>query len=341
MRDAILVKYQSDLSEFLSKPQTKKLLDRLERISCKIAPINTTTGNTQTIARWDLPKDNGNYAAPEECEKIFTVLIEDTLGFLGSAKYKSRKFLPIFGDKAPTKEIIASVLASSSRIGSLELPIEYKTPLNEGGKHVAENIFWYTPLESADALRTWVNAPLIATKIQVKAYLTDRRQTGEYQTNREIRWETYPNSPQFATKKDCIEIELKLLAQISTFVGAPDAPTELIPTIEKALGVKYKKDSFRCPISGKPIFYSEFYEKVASPVHGRSGYQVGHLNPLATSGSHNADNASWITDLGNRVQGDSSLEEITNDIFYMAQFHKDRLGLTWEKIEAIAKQKKS
>ena len=341
MKEELLEKYKAYLEPFFTGTQIKKLFTRLERISCSIAPLNTDTGNTQTIPRWQLSPENPNYASKEECEKIFNILISDLLGFLGADGYKNRHCLEVFKEGELTRDELIKVLGSSSRIGSLELPLEYKVPLSQGGRHVAENIFWYCPLEALDQLRGWLGNAKIITKIQVKAYLTDRRQTGDYQTNREIRWETNPSSPQFASKKDCLEIELKLLSQISIFHGAPELPVELIPIVERALGAKYVKDSFRCPISGKPIIYEEFFEKVASPVHGRSGFQVGHLNPLATAGGHNSGNISWITDLGNRVQGDSSLEEIAKDIFYMALFHKERLNLTWEEIEDLIKKMKN
>lgn len=341
MKDIFIKKYGSALEKFLSVSQTKKLLVRLDRISSNIAPLSNVTGNTQTISRWELPKDNAHYATEKECAQIFACLVEDLLGLFGAKRYKTREILNIFNGDTLTKDEIIKIVAGSSRIGSLELPIEYKVPLNKGGRHSAENLFWYAPLAAIADLRAWVKDPMIITKIQVKSYLTDRRQTGDYQTNREIRWETNAGSPQFATKTDCVGIELKLLAQISTFVGAPELPKELVSTIEKALGQKFEKDSFKCPISGKPIFYNEFFEKISSPIHGRSGYQVGHLNPLAVSGSHTSLNTSWITDLGNRVQGDSSLEEISNDIFYMAQFHKERLGLDWSKVEEIVKKKKN
>ena len=105
---------------------------------------------------------------------------------------------------------------------------------------------------------------------------------------------------------------------------------------EKALDNEFIKDSFRCPISGKEIMYDEFFERIENPVHGRSGYQVGHMDPIAGTGKHVSENTSWITDLGNRVQGEASLEDITNEIFYMAKFHKDRLGISWEEAETRA-----
>lgn len=340
MKEELFEKYKEHLISFFSKSQINKLLTRLERISCKIAPLNTSTGNTQTIYRWELPQDSPQYASEEECKKIFDNLLNDLLGLLGVSDFEVHDYIKYSKEEIFNKESVIKMLEGSSRIGSLELPIDYKISLNKDGEHAHDNIFWCSPLKAINKLREWVDNKNIITKIQVKSYLTDRRQTGNYQTNREVRWEANPKSPQFAPRQDCFEIESKLLSQISTFVGAPDLPEELIPMVEKALGGKYEKNSFRCPISGKPILYNEFFEKVSSPTHGRSGFQVGHLNPLATTGGHNSGNVSWITDLGNRVQGDSSLEEIANEIFYMADFHRERLGLSWEKVDNVIKKMK-
>lgn len=326
MDDSLKLKYANLFKQFFTDRQVQKLLTRLERISFKIAPINTSTGNTQTVFRWELDPVNPQYATQQECEKIFTTLANDLLGCFGAHGYQSREPLQI------TVEGIVETLQHSSRIGSLELPITYEsieaTPL-----HTVTNIVWTPPLADRHTLEEWLNNRTIITKIQVKAYLTDRRQTGGYQTNREVRWETHPHSPQFSTRKDCTEIVEKLIAQVATFTGAPEPPSDIIPVIERALGIPFAKNSFRCPISGKPINYDDFVTRVASPVHGRSGYQVGHMNPLASTGGHVASNISWITDLGNRVQGEESLDNITDEIFYMATFHKNRLGKDWSEVE--------
>ena len=309
-------------------------------LSFKIAPLNNITGNTQTMNRWELKSDNPHFASEEECQKIFAKLVSDLLGLISDNA--GEVFAAFKGDdNILNKDVLIEQLNSSSRIGSSDLPIWYKNDLSKGGKHTVENITWTNTYPELLTLRKAIRDKALITKIQVKAYLTDRRQTGEYQTNREIRWETIPHSPQYSSKIDCMEIEAKLLAQIFTFTGAPTVQEELLQTVESVLAQKYVANSFRCPLSGKAILYNEFLEKVTSPTHGRSGYQVGHLSPLASTGHHEADNISWITDLGNRVQGESSLEEITNDIFFMAAFHRNRLKLSWDQVTEIAKSAES
>lgn len=338
-KETLMEQFAQDLISILSERQIKKLFDRLERISCKISPLKQETGNTQTINRWELGLDSPHYATEAECKEIYTILAKDLVAFLNLRNDKPRELLSFFPGSDINANNLVRILQTTSRIGSLELPIWYKIPLENGGKHNQNNIFWMTPFIELDRIRQLVGDSMIITKIQVKAYLTDRRQTGDYQTNREIRWETHPNSPQFASRIDCMFIEAKLLAQIFLFTAAPNVESNDIKVLEKVLGSTFMKDGFKCPISGKPIFYNEFREKISSPTHGRSGFQVGHLNPLASTGKHIASNTSWITDLGNRVQGESSLEQITNDIFFMADFHKQRLDLSWDQVESIAKKK--
>jgi len=336
VNEDIIKKYQKRLENYFTVAQIIKLSARLERVCFSIAPLNLKTGNTQTMLRWELPKENSHYATEEECIQIYDFLIQDLLGFLGDKEFKPRKYLSTFSKEKISKDSIVHSLQISSRIGSLEIPTEYED-CKKG--HKCGNLFWMSPFTDIEKLRNWVGNKNIITKIQVKAYLTDRRQTGDYQTNREIRWEGNLSSPQFATRTDCINIEAKLLAQIATFTRAPEVPKDLVDVLEKALGEPFKKDSFRCPISGKEILYQEFFEKVANPVHGRSGYQVGHLDPIAGTGKHQASNTSWITDLGNRVQGESSLNDIIGEIFYMAAFHKERLKINWDQVQKIADTK--
>lgn len=336
MRQELLSKYEEVLSTLLTRAQIRKLFDRLERVSCKISPLNPNTGNTKTKFRWELGNQNYHYASQEECKAIFDKLINNFLSFCNAQGYQNAKYITFTSDSTINKELLIDMLAQNSRIGLLEIPIWYKKNISNGGLHQAQNIFWLTPVTELVKLRNSIVGNIV-TKIQVKSYLTDRRQTGEYKTNREIRWETHPESPQYATRLDCMHIEMKLLAQIFTFRGAPEIPDNLKRIVEKALSEPYKKDSFRCPLSGKSIYYSDFLEKAINPTHGRSDYQVGHLIPLASTGLHNVDNTSWITELGNRVQGENSLNETTNNIFFMANFHKERLNKTWPEIEDIAK----
>ena len=129
-----------------------------------------------------------------------------------------------------------------------------------------------------------------------------------------------------------------------TFDGAPETLQSLLPPqldeVEfpsEVLPSALSPGSFRCPISGESISFADFLLSLERRTHGRSEYQVAHLIPLAQGGKHVVGNVSWITELGNRVQGESSLDEIVVQIFSMAYYHKERLGLRWEEVEERAR----
>ena len=153
---------------------------------------------------------------------------------------------------------------------------------------------------------------ILADKIKVKTYLTDRALTGDYKTNREKRWEAHPNSVQYALRRSCMKIETKLLLQIATFEGCDK---DLVRNLQCDGLLSNTFDYCKCPITGDTIQYSEFANDALNPIHGKSKFQVGHLNPLKALDSdgangHTADNISWISENGNRIQGSLSLDEV-------------------------------
>jgi hypothetical protein len=154
---------------------------------------------------------------------------------------------------------------------------------------------------------------VLEDKIKVKTYLTDRVLTGEHKTNREKRWEVYPHSVHFATRRTCMAIEYTLIQQLCAFGGFPDQSRELL----QAQGVlPAELPVFRCPVTLDPMSFSAFHDELMNPTHGKSDFQIGHLNPLklddptgAASG-HAADNISWVSADGNRIQGSLGLAEV-------------------------------
>jgi len=324
---------ESELESLLeSKSLYKRLKERVERFSKKLAPLNKSTGNTQTINRWELDTDNPHYATEEECNLIYELLMQDARAIL-EAKPPRKLLNPFNLNYTLKKELFIKALSATSRLGSSELPIYYEILQVEGGKHLHTNVFWLIPDENLYNLRDLVAEKKLLVKTQLKSYLTDRRQTGKYQTNREIRWETHPESPQFSSKLDATEVEMKLLAQILTFQNYPNTIDSAL--LSKILGEYDSSAIFKCPISGFSIDYKDFYKDCISPTHGRSVFQVGHLIPLANGGVHSKENTSWITEIGNRVQGEDSIDIVIKNIFYMANFHKEKDKLTWEQVEEL------
>ncbi len=152
-------------------------------------------------------------------------------------------------------------------------------------------------------------------KIKVKTYLTDRVLVGDHKTNREKRWEIHPSSVHFALRRTCWEIEHTLIQQMCHFDGFPP---ELFARLEEAKLIEPLASPFRCPITMEPLSFEEFRRELTQPRHGRSSFQVGHLNPLKLVAAepdamahtgHSAQNISWISADGNRIQGALSLQE--------------------------------
>lgn len=227
-----------------------------------------------------------------------------------------------------------------------EAPIDYlsKTELPDKTTriHRLGNVVWtYTPtmlrtLKLRKFLTDKTTSPdpvffrlVLNDKVQVKTYLTDRALTGDFKTNREKRWETHPHSVQFAYRRTCMEIEYVLIEQLCTFDGFPDTSREML---QKQGILPTTLTVFRCPITLIPMSFIEFEAELKTKTHGRSNFQVGHLNPLkldnpATTGSgHSANNISWISEDGNRIQGSRSLESIQKLLKKIADNYERYMG---------------
>jgi hypothetical protein len=76
--------------------------------------------------------------------------------------------------------------------------------------------------------------------------------------------------------------------------------------------------------------FSAFRAELQNPTHGKSNFQVGHLNPLKlddpTGGAsgHTADNISWVSANGNRIQGSLSLSEVRDLLRKIAANYAER-----------------
>lgn len=166
---------------------------------------------------------------------------------------------------------------------------------------------------------------VLTDKIKVKTYLTDRVLTGEHKTNREKRWETHPNSVHFAERRTCLAIEYALITQLCAFEGFPK---KALDNLVKAKILPKKLNTALCPITGDSLSYEAFRDELLDPTHGKSDFQVGHLNPLKLNSSddiatgHTAENISWISADGNRIQGSLSLDEVRHLIIRIAKNYK-------------------
>lgn len=221
-------------------------------------------------------------------------------------------------------------LIFEERILSYEAPLDYRERPGRDDAvtriHRLGNLSWFyddlmlRTVKLRKFLRAADTSPdavffkrVLDDKIKIKTYLTDRALTGPYKTNREKRWETHPHSVQFATRRTCLEIEYKLVTQLCAFEGFPPQAREVL----QAQGILPERlEVFRCPVTQEPLSFPLFREALLNPQHGKSEFQIGHLNPLKLDEpgtdviGHTADNISWISEDGNRIQGPLSLTNV-------------------------------
>ena len=123
-----------------------------------------------------------------------------------------------------------------------------------------------------EVLRTFFkkNYPRIVGKVERQVRRTPRRLTGEYKTNRACRWVLDPSHPDYTSAKEICRIEAKLYAMALEFVDAPDVPDSIAKAASKILGKKLENGPYRCPVTGRPMSFTELLKEAKSPKAGRS-----------------------------------------------------------------------
>lgn len=217
-------------------------------------------------------------------------------------------------------------LSFSNGIVPYESPLDYANRFTQQDRlHQRGNLIWLydnlvlRTLKLRKYLTDRATSPdcqffrkVLSDKIKVKTYLTDRVLTGDYKTNREKRWENHPNSVHFAERRVCMAIEYALVTQICAFEGFPPGS---LSQLQEATILPQNLPTALCPITGDALSYEAFRNELLNPTHGKSDFQVGHLNPLKLgnddgSAGHTAENISWMTADGNRIQGSLSLNDV-------------------------------
>lgn len=219
-------------------------------------------------------------------------------------------------------------LFSKNHILPYELPLDYSTITQTNGRfnqvHSRTNLVWCWDdrykrilklrsylLDSSNPYNEFFKM-VLEDKIKVKTFLTDRVQTGLHKTDREKRWEAHPESVHFATRKSCLEIECTLLNQMFHFYGFPEVVKNEL--IRRGL-MNAISDDYRCPVTLDLMLFEELKTEIEEHrTHGKSKFQIGHLNPLKRAieheiFGHTRQNIGWVTEDGNRIQGSLSLEE--------------------------------
>ena len=354
---AVLLRFvEAQLRQAGKRGQTAsaKLSDRLDTFACKIRlpiPTDRSCNKTPMKARWIahphayLQKDDPRYATRSECQRIKAVLLAQACEFTGvtapdrTVEATAEEALarpplpgsancPQTGQHLALDDLVTGLLISTNQVGSAELCIEYRTDLRSGGRHEGANVTWVLPPRAILSLRhllTTHGVPKsLLSKVQLKAYSTDKQTIPPYFSNRDYRWATWIQSPQFASRTECRGVELELLSQILEFAGAPRLTNKDEQKVEADLDRPLRIGDRKCPITGDAITYSDFVDAATNRRAGKSKYHVGHLDPITRSGKHVKENVVWMSDAGNRIQGNDSFEDIVALIRRAAAYHNAR-----------------
>lgn len=310
-----LSKPLSSLSRRFTARQYKHLKNAILRHVFLIELVKIPTiDSTKFRVRWySQLRDDPRECSFEECLEIAEDLLNSLVLWLEVEQH--RDFLELF--------FTNSILPYEMPIDYHEVPTraDFTTRIHRRG-----NIEWaydeimLRTMKLRKYLTDKATSPdpeffkkVIEDKINVKTYLTDRSLTGAHKTNREKRWETHPHSVQFATRRAAMAIEYTLVTQICDFENFPDDMRARLAN-EGILPSEHK--IFRCPVTLEPMSFPLFKDKLINPTHGKSEFQVAHLNPLKLDdpasdvSGHTADNISWISADGNRIQGSLSLSRV-------------------------------
>jgi hypothetical protein len=345
----------------LTDPQVNKLIDRIHCFAFKVRLPRKDVGScnkTPYFNRWDIGQTshltpaNALYASQAQCEEVAAILLAQLFEAEGFDYDFNRvpELKRVLGHNITrgnlrclsTNQLISSddirraLGYSTQRLGSYDIPTTYIRELNAGGLHRANNVAWIKPIHILYTLRNIIKEDLLNSgaiassaknaldKIQVKAYCTDKVTMPPHFSNRDIRWATWPNSIQYSSHYDCAMLELELMAQLYEFYGAPNLDEGIAREIALVRGNSIQPNSRKCYITGRNMDYQLYLQSAANPQGGRSPYHVGHIIPLTRQGRHDRQNVAWISDDGNRIQGNDTIEEIEQKLIDSVEYHLRR-----------------
>jgi len=236
----------SALQGFLTPAETETIHRKLTRAAFLIEPVNDEVTSTKYDVRWSarLAAPDPRGASFDECLAIHDSLSTKLTALLADENFRGELRLLLTWGRSPH-----------------EFPTDYESktavPI-----HTVGNVRLYrdaTHLRLLGIRRALLDPKLnpdgqlfedIFDKVRVKSYLTDRAQTGAYQTNREKRWEAHPQSPQFALRRDCFSVELELIDQLFRFQAFPPGIIRYLQT-SGLLG--QPGTVARCPVTLDPL----------------------------------------------------------------------------------------
>lgn len=348
----------------LSKTQLNKLHERLWAFSSRIRQPRKDDGKcnkTPFFHRWDtnevtshITTSDARYASQNECKRVYMTLLAlllesyDVIIIPSSRilsrfeRILSRPFQPqslkcVHTGQAISVDDIKQALKYSTRgLGAYEIPVTYLQSLNEGGNHVHTNVGWMKPVHINYMLRQILYKHLedyqvptkainkALDKIHVKSYCTDKVTMPPHYSNRNIRWATWPYGIQYASHYECAMVEMELMAELYEFVGAPKLDDQIALAIAAARGRPIAPGSLRCFVTGRYLEFDDYVKAAISPQGGRSKYHVGHILPLTRKGRHTPVNIAWMSDDGNRIQDNDTVEEIEAKLVDSVEYHLRR-----------------
>jgi hypothetical protein len=314
------------LEKFLTEQQIFSSLTDIFRFSFFIQIVREKGGSANYTRRWSehLKLEDPRYSKYENCVDIFIRILSDLVNFL-EIEENTTNFIQL---QNWTKFYW----------------IDYQHKINDDSIHKVDNIkvinfsrhqlilkifnlekFLINKTKNPDYYKLFKE---IYNKVRTKAYLTDRSQTGDYPTNREIRWEVHPESIEFAFVRDCQEIEYKLITQILEFKGFP---VDIIQSLEKEKIIEQGEiipESCKCPITMENLLFTDFQNELLNRTHGESKFQVGHIVPRKAKGVidlqiQSGENICWISSEGNEIQQNRSVNETRNLLKKIFNNYKD------------------
>ena len=306
-----------------SKRVFKIVIGGLVRFSFLIELTNLKLGSTKMKTRWMpariqtvqpgsfeniegifQPGNDPRSATYDECASIFT------------------KACQMVCDNVVQDPSLGALIQNLHKVHRVpyEFPLSYLDP-HRDPVHAAENLSWVVNGDLhwlLEARKILSNASgevkdeihkIEKSKFEVKVFKTDRALTGKDKTNRAKRWEVLAGDFQHAPLEKCWAAERKLITDLVNFQDFP--PVVKIAFSECEL-IPANATSTLCPVTFEPLSYGNLVDALLNPSHGKSQYQIGHLNPLKRGGVHDGANICWQSADGNRIQGDLTIEETYN-----------------------------
>lgn len=175
----------SSIKRRLSNKEFKAFRRSIIRNSFLIEPVNDEVTSTKVEAHWSHRLENDvRFASYDTCVAIFNKLLNKIANLPDEDFEMLREFF-------------------NNTVLPYEMPVDYidrfAAPI-----HTAQNVdlFLNDEIKDCITMRRFIRdtrrnpasnvfQTILADKIKVKTYLTDRALTGDYKTNREKRWEAH------------------------------------------------------------------------------------------------------------------------------------------------------